>query len=477
MVISKLMKRAAAVVMGAAMVGLGMAAVTEPTSGPATATAPQTQARTLPAGPTVNVGATEWVIFVADMTSRQLNQRDAFDNAMPSFVNDSRREPSGKDGTAVKVASPMGLIRLTPMGQVNTDVAIDVQVTYKTGRVLGHWPTGKPRGGGTSGILWQDVHFATATEQPRKLPADTWLGDLRAEGGGEGGPRMLTCGTVTEPFLLYDLEVAHTVGLQVASGDEGKYKVANITDSPMLDLTFYKKAASGKWRTGTLEKLGKTVALVTPTTAPAPATKRTTRPAAKGQASSMPPTTTKAVASTRQGGGAESQPASAPAIPPAAELAMNAEDLSADAVLAPWRTRLAEAGVTANDQQLILKILANHALDPKRLTAVYRMDSAELDKLLQLEVVPQPRKISRIALVIVRDIDPAVESEISELVKQLGNSAWEKREAAMTELRKIGAKAKPQLEKAIKEKDLEIVYRAEQLLQAFTTPETNQPQN
>jgi len=418
------------VLMGAAMVGLGMATTTEP------ATAPATQARTMPAGPTVNVEITEWVVFIADMTSKQLNRREAFDNTLPSFVNNSRRE------AAVKSAAPMGVIRLTPTGLVNTDVAIDVQVMCKTGKVLGHWPPGKPRG---SGVLWQDVHFAATTEKPRELPTDTWMGDLRGEGGGAVG-QMLTCGTVTEPFLLYDLEVSHTVNLQVASGEEGKYKVANTTDSAMLDLTFYKKAASGKWRTGKLEKLEKTAAL--PTTAPA-----TSQPT--------------------------SQPASQPAVAEAAELVMSEEGLDDDAVLAFWRTRLAEANVSPNDQQLILKILTNHALDARRLTAIYRMDPVELDKLLQLEVVPQAQKVSRIALVVVRDIDPAVADEISELIGQLGDASWERREAAMTELRKIGVKAKPQLEKAVKEKDkdLEIVYRAEQLLQAIAGPEVEKPQN
>ena len=157
-------------------------------------------------------------------------------------------------------------------------------------------------------------------------------------------------------------------------------------------------------------------------------------------------------------------------------MTLNEEDLTDDTVLASWKTHLTEANVTPNDQQLILKILSTHALDSRdgggRLTAIYRMDPADLDKLLQLEVVPQPRKISRIALVIVRDIDPAAEDEIKELIQQLGSPSWEKREAAMTELRKIGMKAKPHLDKAAKEKDLEIAYRAEQLLQLIAPPET-----
>ena len=47
----------------------------------------------------------------------------------------------------------------------------------------------------------------------------------------------------------------------------------------------------------------------------------------------------------------------------------------------------------------------------------------------------------------------------------------------MAEIKKMGAKAKPHLEKALKDKDVEVVYRVEQLLQAISVPETPQPKN
>src|SRR5205085_9802475 len=113
---------------------------------------------------------------------------------------------------------------------------------------------------------------------------------------------------------------------------------------------------------------------------------------------------------------------------------------------------------------VILSILHQPALDPKRLTAVCRLDERELDDLLPLEVVPQPRKITRVALAIVRNIDPDIAVEIDRLIAQLADPDWSAREAASTQLADFGNAAKPRLESALKQKDVEVVYRAEQLL-------------
>ena len=137
--------------------------------------------------------------------------------------------------------------------------------------------------------------------------------------------------------------------------------------------------------------------------------------------------------------------------------------------MAPWRAKLAAAGVSAADQEIVLEILARQALDAKRLTAIYRMDPAELDRILPLEIVPQPKNISRIALVVVKGIDPAIDTELGDWIVQLGDPSWKRREAAMKEIGKLGVRAKPQLEKAVNNKDTEIAYRAEQLLGALAT--------
>ena len=58
-----------------------------------------------------------------------------------------------------------------------------------------------------------------------------------------------------------------------------------------------------------------------------------------------------------------------------------------------------------------------------------------------------------------------LEKRIAELIKQLGDDEWEKREAAQAELSKIGEAARKQLEEAKKNTDEEIALRAGQLLE------------
>lgn len=134
-------------------------------------------------------------------------------------------------------------------------------------------------------------------------------------------------------------------------------------------------------------------------------------------------------------------------------------------MLAPWRQKLTASGLPPTDFDLILKILEKHALTPNRLSAIYRLDAGQLDQLLPLDIVPSPRKVVRIGLVIVRNIDPAIGTEIETLAAQLGDARWDTREAAQKQLTELGPAARPKLEVLLKNaKDPEITYRIERLL-------------
>jgi hypothetical protein len=63
-----------------------------------------------------------------------------------------------------------------------------------------------------------------------------------------------------------------------------------------------------------------------------------------------------------------------------------------------------------------------------------------------------------------RTIDGTLDERVKALIKQLGDEDFEKREAASQGLIAIGARAKPALEKALKETDVEIIRRAEDCL-------------
>ena len=97
-----------------------------------------------------------------------------------------------------------------------------------------------------------------------------------------------------------------------------------------------------------------------------------------------------------------------------------------------------------------------------------------MDQLMNLDIVPSPRRTIRVGLVIVKGIDPAILSEIEMLAAQLGDPKWDTREAAHKRLAELGVAAKPKLEILLKNaKDPEVTYRIERLLAALSN--TGQP--
>ncbi len=129
-----------------------------------------------------------------------------------------------------------------------------------------------------------------------------------------------------------------------------------------------------------------------------------------------------------------------------------------------WKPRITAACVDPADAGLICRVIEQYAFDPHRLTAVYQMDDAEFDRLLPLEVVPQPAKIKRFGLVIVLNVDPSKGTAVDDLIAQMGDDDWAKRDAAYHTLASMGPAATEKLKTASHSKDLEIAWRAERLL-------------
>lgn len=430
--------------------------------GPALAAGPVAApaAKSLP-GPTIDVDVTEWIVFVADVVNPELNSRTLFHDSLPLFAEDLRTA-SPADDAKPSEPGPVGVIRISSDGSIDKEATIDVQLGFKGARVLGHWPRGQVRSGG---LLWQDLRIAPDSGESRRLPAGSWLTQLRGSGSS------LISGTTCEPFLLCDLELPYPTAIQLKTVEGGKYSVAHGMDAPLLDLTFYKPEAGHQWRSASIASLAKAAGFPKPKVA---------SPAAGLGPAPANPFGQPAYAPAGYAGNAQAATPEALSvvaeIPPDAkikgtEFAFGESVETADAVLAPWRVKLTEAGVSSADQDVVLKILARQALDPARLTVVYRMDPAELDRILPMEVVPQPKRVSRIALVVVRGIDPVIGEELDKWIDKLGDPSWKIREAATQEIKKLGVRAKWRLEKAAKSKDAEIAFRAEQLLARIANPQ------
>ena len=90
-----------------------------------------------------------------------------------------------------------------------------------------------------------------------------------------------------------------------------------------------------------------------------------------------------------------------------------------------------------------------------------------IDEAVLLDVFPPPKKLVRVATLVIHGIDPRLQDRAKELVAKLGDELPKAREEAETKLFELGPVAVPVLEDALHDKDLEIVFRAERLLLKF----------
>jgi hypothetical protein len=363
----------------------------------------------------------EWVVLVCSPFQAKANQDGMVLSTLPASA-DSRRQSAPDDQQ--NDPQPIGVIRL--VGQASAPV--DVSLRVPQGKVMAAWPKGKIR---TDRLLWQNLIVSAdlpttgsmeGQTQPDALNATSWLNDMRRDSSA-----WLRNDSGMEKFLAYDLELDYTSPLKITGGRDFGYELSNHASTALRDVNLYKPDAGG-WRQAEIAQLGGSSAATQGTQPAAQQTARVTL---------------------------NKSPATQPA------------DL-----LGPWKKRLMGEGLSDCDTDEILRILQKHALDGKRLTAVYELDGGEMDRLLPLEVLPEPSKMVRVGLVILKDADPGVANEIDQLVGQLGDDDWAKRDAAYQALAKLGKAAKPQLEKAINSKDLEVVWRAERLLAAITPTAT-----
>jgi hypothetical protein len=114
--------------------------------------------------------------------------------------------------------------------------------------------------------------------------------------------------------------------------------------------------------------------------------------------------------------------------------------------------------------QTYLDQYASTLFQPKALIVVAHLSREALDEIVLLDVFPTPKKFVRVAAVIAHGVDPRLQDRARLLVKQLGDLGPKAREEAETQLFELGPVAIPVLEDALREKDIEIVFRAERIL-------------
>ncbi len=126
--------------------------------------------------------------------------------------------------------------------------------------------------------------------------------------------------------------------------------------------------------------------------------------------------------------------------------------------------RLARAGLAPNEVELFVGNYAALLFEGEAVVLACRLDQGTIDDKMPLSIFPEPTKVVRVPMVMMRNADPQLGGEVEKLIVQLGDPKFGVREAAQKQLLHLGPLAFPALNKVLNHADLEIAVRAERIL-------------
>jgi hypothetical protein len=135
-----------------------------------------------------------------------------------------------------------------------------------------------------------------------------------------------------------------------------------------------------------------------------------------------------------------------------------------------YTRRLAAQGMRKEVIQTYLDQYGKALFEPEGLIVLAHLSRDAIDEIVLLDVFPAPKKFVRTAVVVANGVDPRLQDRARELVKRLGDVAPKAREEAESKLFEMGPVAVPALEDALKDKDVEVVFRSERLLMRLNRP-------
>jgi hypothetical protein len=412
---------------------------------------------------------------------------------------------------------------LTFHGQPATN--LDVDLRTKAGSFLAHWPAGEslPNRLRWSGTPSFDLVEKTGDDAELAFVNDDgWVHKARQASG-----LFVKRGARAERFLAYDVELNLSAPIRLEGGPD-KFKVINTSNATLRDVLISRGTPQGRrvaW-IDVLPR-SESPPIAAPTPAAKPVTEKpgkdksdlfddakppaATRPEEKPTAKPSPvagstklfgglPAAPRAAASVEQ---APAKPVPAPATPPDAEIKKSTEPGKPVAAAADDKQksaskptasaeqgvevtlseplaegseqaisqttkaladRLARTGLSADEAQGFVERFGGLLFEGDAVVVACRMDAGALDEKLPLSVFPEPIKIVRVPIVVLRNADPQLPNEVDRLIVQLGDRKFAVREAAQQRLLELGPLAFPALQKSLNDADLEIVIRAEWLL-------------
>lgn len=389
---------------------------------------------------------TEWVVLVVDPVRHQANAVDSLRSTLPAAMESRRRAASG----VARPAQPVGMIRLRGEPRESVDVLLEI----RGGRFLAAWPRAEMA---SHRVLWRSLKAGVRpVDRPDPIPAGHWLAAAR-----RGDALWLEVRNTAEPFLLYDaaVDLKDLPSIAVA----GDWLSLRVPAGLTLDRATLLKPDGRGWRMARISKAVAGAGSAPPVEAPV-ATVPPGDPAEAGAATG-PAATQPAVSQPAADVSRSATPAS-PGIP----ISFDTPAQERAAVLDHWRAQLQPLDLLPGDLAAILAILDQHAIDGDDWTLVYHLDRTTLDRIIPIEVLPQPGRVDRAGIVVIRRIGPDVDQKLKDLVTRLGDASWARREEASRQLAGYGRMARPVLDQALKHGDIEVVHRAERLIEQMEQP-------
>ena len=414
----------------------------------------------------------EWSVWVSEPTQAQINPLAGFPTSLPGLVDTPRSRRVEADRPNV---APLSMITLT--GKI-PDQPLDMSLRMSNGRFLAHWPPGETK---NNRLVWNDNKLASEAKDSAYgfVTDDHWFIQARKQ-------KVLQIERVAraERFFVYDPELNQPLTIRLEGGPD-RYKIFNAAKFPLNDVLILAADAKGH-RLGWIDELpaAKAAAGAKPEAKP-------TSPNAETKSSTAEVTAN--VVATPAAPMAAPAAVPAPRLPPAAagaavpnapaksepeKPAIKQPETSAEVEMGPvlsdeqlaaqgtaeLRKRLAAAGLSEGDIDLMLSLYADAFFKSKETVILFRVPQGMIDEWMPLEVDPDNTKITRMALVMCFKVDPLIRDEVKQLVEQLADDAYAKREKAEQKLRDLGRMAIPALKEAAKSSDPERVVRAERLL-------------
>jgi hypothetical protein len=375
----------------------------------------------------------EWSVWVGEPQAKGINSVAGYVSAMPGLVETdrSRRRDAGK--LTLSPIPPLSVMTLYgPPPEV-----VDIDLKIPTGRPVAQWPKSE---GKSNRLRWLDLNVSnelTNQEGLAVVPEGHWFHQARDLGGLY---LQLRRGGRVERFLTYDLELQTTLPVRVDGGPD-QFKIANLGKQKLYDLCLIVPDEKGQ-RIGWLD-------VVNPP---------------QGGPSAQP------------GGATPNPTAGQPSSPGQPATSETVTDISLSDRLKPdseefqqktsgeLKRRLAAAGMTSGEIDLLHAIYAKHFFETDEMHLIFRFSNEAIDEITPLAVEPDTAKVKRVALVVAQKVDPRLRDDVQKLISELGDASYTLRENAEKRLKELGRLAIPNLKEALKNKDLEVVMRAERLL-------------